>query len=84
MKSWNFNVKSSPKEISEKLESALNSSNGFAFKTESDENNSDETLRARPVLGLALLKGFVPDGENEWDDGEVPDKAWIIKEIEYA
>jgi hypothetical protein len=24
------------------------------------------------------------DERNEWDAGEVPDKAWIIKEIEYA
>jgi len=24
------------------------------------------------------------DERNDWEDGEVPDKAWIIKEIEYA
>jgi len=24
------------------------------------------------------------DERNEWEDSEVPDKAWIIKEIEYA
>ncbi|MDN3388766.1 hypothetical protein, partial [Pseudoalteromonas sp. APC 4017] len=24
------------------------------------------------------------DDRNDWEDGEIPDKAWIIKEIEYA
>ncbi len=24
------------------------------------------------------------DERKDWEDGELPDKAWIIKEIEYA
>ncbi|MDN3380322.1 MULTISPECIES: hypothetical protein [unclassified Pseudoalteromonas] len=24
------------------------------------------------------------DDRNDWEDGEIPDKAWIIKEVEYA
>jgi len=40
MKEWNFKVKSNPKEISAKLESALGPTNGFVFNTDNDRNNS--------------------------------------------
>lgn len=40
MKSWSFNVKSSPKEISNKLASALESVNGFVFNVHYGDTNS--------------------------------------------
>ncbi len=40
MKAWNFKLKSNPKEISEKLEAALGSVNGFVFNMHHDKNNS--------------------------------------------
>ena len=30
-----------------------------------DANNPDKSLRTRPILGLAVLSGFAPDGD-EW------------------
>lgn len=33
--------------------------------------NEDEALRGRPVLGLRILSGFVPDGDGKWTDGQV-------------
>ena len=48
MKAWNFKLKSSPKEISEKLESELQSIGGFAFsKTQSKPNSITFELRKR-------------------------------------
>ncbi|MBC9796301.1 DUF423 domain-containing protein [Sinomicrobium weinanense] len=40
MKAWNLKVKSNPKEISKKLESALGSVNGFVFNMNDDKNDS--------------------------------------------
>ncbi|MCF8468023.1 MAG: DUF2147 domain-containing protein [Sneathiella sp.] len=40
-------------------------------KPKTDEHNSDEALRSRPILGLELLNGLVPEETNEWDDGEI-------------
>ncbi|EAQ99744.1 DUF423 domain-containing protein [Maribacter sp. HTCC2170] len=40
MKAWNFIVKSNPKEISKKLESALGSVDGFVYDMDYDKNNS--------------------------------------------
>lgn len=40
MKAWNFKVKSNPKEISEKLKSALGSVDGLVFNIDHDKNNS--------------------------------------------
>ncbi len=42
-------------------------------KPKLDDENSDETLRNRPVMGLILLKDFVYDGEGEWEDGTIYD-----------
>ncbi len=38
-----------------------------------DANNEDEVLKKRPILGLALLSGFIADSdeENVWIDGEI-------------
>lgn len=40
-------------------------------KPKTDKNNSDEALRSRPIIGLELLTGLVPEGQNEWEDGEI-------------
>lgn len=46
MKKWNFKVENGPKEVSEKLNSALGSNDGFVFNTAKDENGA-ETFRLR-------------------------------------
>lgn len=38
-----------------------------------DVNNSDPTLRSRPILGLPLLRDFVPDGPDSWSGGTIYD-----------
>ena len=38
-----------------------------------DDNNPDEKLRERPVLGMQFMYGFVYDGENVWSGGRVYD-----------
>jgi len=45
--------------------------NDDAGKPKLDKENSDESLRSRPILGLPLLTGFKPSGDNEWDGGEI-------------
>ncbi|NOY50103.1 MAG: DUF2147 domain-containing protein [Chlorobi bacterium] len=42
-------------------------------KPKLDDENADESLRDRPVMGLLLLKDFVFDGDDEWEDGEIYD-----------
>ena len=42
-------------------------------KPKLDTKNIDESLRARPVMGMLLLKDFVFDGDDEWEDGEIYD-----------
>jgi uncharacterized protein (DUF2147 family) len=42
-------------------------------KPKLDKENEDESLRTRPVMGLLLLKDFVFDGDDEWEDGEIYD-----------
>jgi len=42
-------------------------------KPKLDDDNEDETLRSRPVLGLVMLKDFIYDDEGEWDDGTIYD-----------
>ncbi len=37
-----------------------------------DDENADEALQSRPVMGLLLLEDFVFD-EDEWDDGTIYD-----------
>jgi len=38
-----------------------------------DDENEDENLRTRPVMGLLLLRDFVFDGDDEWDSGRIYD-----------
>jgi uncharacterized protein (DUF2147 family) len=42
-------------------------------KPKLDNKNEDESLQTRPVMGLLLLKDFVFDGDDEWEDGEIYD-----------
>ena len=46
----------------------LNHPNG---KPKVDENNPDPKLRNRPIVGVVILKDFVYDGDNEWDEGTI-------------
>lgn len=41
-------------------------------KPKLDDENPDEELQTRPIMGLLLVKGFEWDGEL-WDDGEIYD-----------
>lgn len=38
-----------------------------------DKNNPKETNRQRTVLGMINVWGFVHDGKNEWEDGNIYD-----------
>ncbi len=40
-------------------------------KEKLDKENEDEALRTRKIMGLPMLKDFVADGENAWDDGSI-------------
>lgn len=42
-------------------------------KPKLDDENEDESLRNRPVMGLLLLRDFVFDGDDEWEDGQIYD-----------
>jgi len=42
-------------------------------KPKLDDENEDESLRSRPVMGLLLLRDFVFDGDDEWEDGRIYD-----------
>lgn len=42
-------------------------------KPKTDKENPDPALKSRPDLGLELLKEFVFDGDNVWDDGTIYD-----------
>ncbi len=42
-------------------------------KPKLDDENDDESLRSRPVMGLVILKDFVFDGDEEWEDGTIYD-----------
>ena len=42
-------------------------------KPKLDDENEDESLRTRPVMGLLLLRDFVFDGDDEWEDGRIYD-----------
>lgn len=38
-----------------------------------DKENPDQKLQKRPIFGLKMLKGFIYDEDNEWEDGEIYD-----------
>jgi len=43
-------------------------------KPKLDDDNEDEALRSRPVMGLVLLKDFEYDADDqEWEDGTIYD-----------
>jgi uncharacterized protein (DUF2147 family) len=42
-------------------------------KPKLDDENEDESLRTRPILGLMLLTNFEFDGKDEWEDGKIYD-----------
>ena len=42
-------------------------------KPKLDNKNEDVSLQSRPVMGMLLLKDFVFDGDDEWEDGEIYD-----------
>ncbi len=42
-------------------------------KAKLDDENPDEKLQKRPVMGLELLKDFEFDGDDEWEDGDIYD-----------
>ena len=42
-------------------------------KPKLDKNQSDETAKKRPVLGLINIWGFVPKENNVWDEGNIYD-----------
>jgi uncharacterized protein (DUF2147 family) len=42
-------------------------------KPKLDDENEDEGLRDRPVLGLNLLTNFDFDGDDEWEGGRIYD-----------
>ncbi|MBL8019124.1 MAG: DUF2147 domain-containing protein [Leptospirales bacterium] len=50
-----------------------NDPKGMAGKPKIDRNNPEEKFRSRPIVGLFLLWGFVPDGENSWKNGQIYD-----------
>ncbi|MDH5183529.1 MAG: DUF2147 domain-containing protein [Gammaproteobacteria bacterium] len=45
----------------------------MAGQTKTDRNNPDESKQANPIIGLQILTGFVFDGDNVWEDGEIYD-----------
>ncbi|MCB0700768.1 MAG: DUF2147 domain-containing protein [Chitinophagales bacterium] len=38
-----------------------------------DKNNPDKSKRTEPINGLLILKGFVKDGDKEYEDGTIYD-----------
>jgi len=36
-----------------------------------DDENPDEKLQNRPIMGLNILTDFVYDGDDTWEDGEI-------------
>ncbi|MEN6464774.1 MAG: DUF2147 domain-containing protein [Syntrophaceae bacterium] len=46
---------------------------GMAGKTKVDRENPASPLRARPILGLEILKNFRYAGDNKWEDGSIYD-----------
>lgn len=40
-------------------------------KPKKDLNNTEKSLKTRPILGLELLSGFTPESKTEWEDGTI-------------
>jgi hypothetical protein len=77
MKKWNFSVKNSPEEVSEKLRSVLGRTNRFVFDIKSDKQSPVKfRIRKRVLLAFELLSqnnvivdgsAFKTDAEKETD-----------------
>ncbi|MDN5288056.1 MAG: hypothetical protein JWR38_4330 [Mucilaginibacter sp.] len=76
---WFNDIKSAKIEISKGADGKFNGKiiwlkeplkNG---KPKTDDENKDENLRKRPIIGLHILEGFVPDGDNKYTDGKIYD-----------
>ncbi len=62
---------------------------GMAGKPKVDRENPDPDLRARPILGLEMVRGFEWAGDQSWSGGTIYDpesgktykcKAWFTKD----
>ena len=42
-------------------------------KPKVDDENPEENLQNRPIIGLVILKDFIFDGDEEWEDGTIYD-----------
>lgn len=66
MKAWNFKVKSNPKEVGNKLESALGSVDGLVYNMDHDKNDSvtfKVRKRALFVFGITTLNNIIVNGK---------------------
>lgn len=54
-----------------------NDPKGMAGQPRIDRLNPDPELRTRPIIGLQILSGLRPAGENSWQDGRIyaPDRG---------
>jgi uncharacterized protein (DUF2147 family) len=76
---WFNDIKSAKIEISKGTDGKFNGKivwlqeplkNG---KPKIDDENKDEKLRNRPIIGLHILSGFVADGDNKYTSGTIYD-----------
>lgn len=51
----------------------LGDGQGVADTTDLDKNNPNPALRARKLVGLDILSGFVYEGDNDWSGGAIYD-----------
>jgi len=47
----------------------IDSKDGPVGKTKVDRKNPNPALRNRPILGLQVIKGLTPKGDNRWGNG---------------
>ena len=47
----------------------IDSKDGPVGKTKVDRKNPNPALRNRPILGLQVIKGLTPKGDNRWRNG---------------
>jgi uncharacterized protein (DUF2147 family) len=47
----------------------IHEKDGPVGTTKTDRKNPDPALRNRPVLGLQIMQGLTPKGNNKWADG---------------
>ena len=44
-----------------------------AGQPRTDKNNPDKSKQSQPIVGLIILRNFIFDGKNEWEDGTIYD-----------